>query len=470
MAEPSNKPQMTEDVGGPYVASSLDSGPLEKEEEEDRAHVDIAEIEGRLEKISLKASPGKEDYQEDCCREIDSTPPLKPVQEKDIDNCIYHLKWIMWYEKKTPIVTQNENGPCPLIAISNILLLRGKIILPSAMEIITAKELMDYIGDMILQNVPKNLTGPRQLNYEQNMHDAIAVLPRLHTGLDVNVKFTGVQDFEYTPECIIFDLLNIPLYHGWLVDPQSQETVTALGCLGYNQIVEKIVNNKCSSDIDLVTEALIAEQFLERTASQLTYHGLCELNAAMGHDELAVLFRNNHFSTILKKKVCGPVDEASSDLVGMSQESNELFQLVTDQGFLHEPRVVWETLSNVEGDDMFVDSRFVTVPPKAAGSYHAAGLDVSEDQQISHDYLVALSLQEEQKQQHESGEHAWEEVRQMQEITSDEQLAHRLHEEERRHAQSAVPVAAISHDRTRAYAHAQPAPADRSKKGSCNIL
>jgi hypothetical protein len=50
---------------------------------------------------------------------------------------------------------------------------------------------------------------------------------------------------------------------------------------------------------------LIAEQFLERTASQLTYHGLCELNAAMGHDELAVLFRNNHFSTILKKKVNG---------------------------------------------------------------------------------------------------------------------------------------------------------------------
>jgi len=64
---------------------------------------------------------------------------------------------------------------------------------------------------------------------------------------------------------------------------------------------------------------------------------------------------------------------------------NELFQLVTDQGFLHEPRVVWETLSNIEGDGMFVDSRFVTVPPKAAGSYHAAGLDVSEDQQISHE-------------------------------------------------------------------------------------
>jgi hypothetical protein len=34
-------------------------------------------------------------------------------------------------------------------------------------------------------------------------------------------------------------------------------------------------------------------------------------------------------------------------------------------------------------------------------------------------YLVALSLQEEQKQQHESGEHAWEDFKQMQEITSE---------------------------------------------------
>lgn len=54
----------------------------------------------------------------------------------------------------------------------------------------------------------------------QNMSDAMAVLSKLSTGLDVNVRFTGVTDFEYTPECIVFDLLDIPLYHGWLVDPQ----------------------------------------------------------------------------------------------------------------------------------------------------------------------------------------------------------------------------------------------------------
>jgi hypothetical protein len=50
-----------------------------------------------------------------------------------------------------------------------------------------------------------------------------------------------------------------------------------------------------------VLQALVGQQFLEESASQLTYHGLCELNAKMGHGELAVFFRNNHFSTIYKQ-------------------------------------------------------------------------------------------------------------------------------------------------------------------------
>lgn len=57
----------------------------------------------------------------------------------------------------------------------------------------------------------------------------MTVLPKLSTGLDVNVRFTGVSDFEYTPECIVFDLLNIPLYHGWLVDPQVSPPCLAAG-------------------------------------------------------------------------------------------------------------------------------------------------------------------------------------------------------------------------------------------------
>ena len=68
------------------------------------------------------------------------------------------------------------------------------------------------------------------------------------TGLDVNVRFTGVSDFEYTPECIIFDLLNIPLYHGWLMDPQQHDVVGAVKGLTYNQLVEQIISQKNSED------------------------------------------------------------------------------------------------------------------------------------------------------------------------------------------------------------------------------
>ena len=51
-----------------------------------------------------------------------------------------------------------------------------------------------------------------------------------------------------------------------------------------------------------VAQSLIASQFLEDNGSQLTYHGLCELNTTLKDGELAVLFRNNHFSAILKRR------------------------------------------------------------------------------------------------------------------------------------------------------------------------
>ncbi|KAJ8339628.1 hypothetical protein SKAU_G00342610 [Synaphobranchus kaupii] len=39
----------------------------------------------------------------------------------------YFVKWIVWKDKKTPIITQSENGPCPLLAIMNILFLRWQV-------------------------------------------------------------------------------------------------------------------------------------------------------------------------------------------------------------------------------------------------------------------------------------------------------------------------------------------------------
>lgn len=48
---------------------------------------------------------------------------------------------------------------------------------------------------------------------------------------------------------------------------------------------------------------LIAEQFLNDSASQLTSYGVIKILETMQDGQMAVFFRNNHFSTIFKKEV-----------------------------------------------------------------------------------------------------------------------------------------------------------------------
>lgn len=43
---------------------------------------------------------------------------------------------------------------------------------------------------------------------------------------EIHVLFGRIDDFEFTRECAIFDLLDIPLYHGWIVDPQVSVLAT----------------------------------------------------------------------------------------------------------------------------------------------------------------------------------------------------------------------------------------------------
>uniref|UniRef100_H0Z2W2 Ubiquitin carboxyl-terminal hydrolase n=1 Tax=Taeniopygia guttata TaxID=59729 RepID=H0Z2W2_TAEGU len=300
--------------------------------------------------------------------------PRSPRSPRSRD--FYCVKWIRWKGQRTPVVTQSENGPCPLLAIINVLLLQWKVKLPPQKEVITAEELMAHLGNCILATQPRDTSEGLQLNFQQNISDTMTVLPKLSTGLDVNVRFTGVSDFEYTPECIVFDLLNIPLYHGWLVDPQSPEQVQAVGKLSYNQLVEKIITCKHASDSSLVSQGLVAEQFLESTASQLTFHGLCELTARAREGELGVFFRNNHFSTMIKHK-------------------GHLYLLVTDQGFLQEEGVVWESLHSVDGDSCFCDAEFHLSHPLGKEGTTATPLDHRlQQRQVDQDYMVALSLQQ----------------------------------------------------------------------------
>uniref|UniRef100_A0A8C0GJR8 Ubiquitin carboxyl-terminal hydrolase n=1 Tax=Chelonoidis abingdonii TaxID=106734 RepID=A0A8C0GJR8_CHEAB len=100
----------------------------------------------------------------------------------------------------------------------------------------------------------------------------------------------------------------------------------------------------------------------------------------------------------------------------------QLYLLVTDQGFLTEEKVVWESLHNVDGDGNFCDSEFHLRPPSDPETVYRGLQD-----QIDQDYLMALSLQQEQQSQ----DIDWEQIP---EGISDLELAKKLQEEEDRRA------------------------------------
>uniref|UniRef100_A0A3B4ZSC3 Ubiquitin carboxyl-terminal hydrolase n=1 Tax=Stegastes partitus TaxID=144197 RepID=A0A3B4ZSC3_9TELE len=295
------------------------------------------------------------------------------AKDRAAGQSIYHIKWIKWREENTPIITQNENGPCPLLAIMNVLLLAWKVKMPPMMEIITAEQLMEYLGDYILETKPKEISEAQRLNYEQ----MCLARPREQQG-------SGVSDYvvSHGGECLET--------HGWVRLPAITEAVCA-------------AHHERHLEMELRLPCIVAEQFLNSTATQLTYHGLCELTSTVQEGELCVFFRNNHFSTMIKYK-------------------GQLYLLVTDQGFLTEEKVVWESLHNVDGDGNFCDSEFRLRPPSDPETVYRGQQD-----QIDQDYLMALSLQQEQQSQ----DLQWE---QLPEGISDLELAKKLQEEEDRRA------------------------------------
>lgn len=306
---------------------------------------------------------------------IEKSDSSRNTQVDEMKN-VHHIKWIEWSDGRSPIVTQNENGPCPLLAIFNVLLLSKRITLGEGVEFISSSQILSRVAPIIWDTMPDDLPDDERLNYEQNISDAIEVFPSLQTGLDVNVKFDGVRSFEYTPELGVFDLLRIPIYHGWLVDPQDSVTNGILCGLSYNQAVEKVINCNSSENPDEVHKGLIAQEFLESTASQITYHGIVSLREEIQPGSLAVLFRNNHFCTI-------------------HRHNQELFTLITDLGFLNESNVVWESLCSVQGDSQFVDGKFCNSLPKSATT---PTQNTSATSNTDLDYQLALSMQHVQQE------------------------------------------------------------------------
>mmetsp|Transcript_10793 Transcript_10793/g.19685 ORF Transcript_10793/g.19685 Transcript_10793/m.19685 type:complete len:1587 (-) Transcript_10793:243-5003(-) len=209
------------------------------------------------------------------------------------DGETFKVKRVCYNGREVPIFLQNKNGPCPLLAISNILSLRNELrgIGPSSTTI-SQKTLVSIIAEKILDSkvdldIPNRQTG---------VDECLGVLDKLCTGIDVNVKFDSITGFEKTPETSPFELLGIRLVHGWLVDPSDLETARIIDSKSYNELVEYI----CSFDEDATPGTSLLDPSLTPPGSLPITPISDSLNTPSGsnkHQQLANFYHLNAASS-----------------------------------------------------------------------------------------------------------------------------------------------------------------------------
>lgn len=308
------------------------------------------------------------------------------------------------------ILLQNENGPCPLLAAANALLLRGEITFdPVSVRngVASTSDVVNMLADRACANksrVGSNSNNNNTPESEYHLHEVLSLLPHLQHGMDVNPKFTtGPSGIEYTSNLETFDLLGLELVHGWLLDPQSDaDTISVVEQKTYNELIEIVISgNDAKESIDklqqqqqqdvvemnrariselshLIFQSEIANNFLTSSGHQLTLHGLRQLNEYIVEGSLCVFFRNNHFAT-------------------MTKHAGILYLLVTDLGYANTPEIVWEKLDNIDGDTMYCTDEFGTPQlhtelRPADGPSVAPELILAQRGQAESDYQLALTL------------------------------------------------------------------------------
>jgi len=283
----------------------------------------------------------------------------------------YQIKHIRWHDvnkpgiRTSPILTQNLNGPCPLLALVNALVLSTPADVDSGLvETLRTRETVSL--GLLLDAVFEELMSGRRGTAAQDLPDVgdlYKFLLALHTGLNVNPMFVPDSDathgqtsltngpagqaggFENTQDMKLYRTFNIPLMHGWLPEPNS-EAAAAFNRVAksyetsqYVQFQEEELDAKLQAGESLNTEEQqmftdihAIKEFLSRWPTQLTDHGLQVLKSSFPSGQVAILFRNDHFSTLFK-----------------DPRTDKLLTLVTDQGYSSHDEIVWESLVDVHG-------------------------------------------------------------------------------------------------------------------------
>ena len=279
----------------------------------------------------------------------------------------YQIKQIRWFDynksgiRTSPILTQNLNGPCPLLALVNALVLSTPAGIETALvETLRTRETVSL--GLLLDAVFDELMSGRRGDAAQTLPDVgelYKFLLALHTGLNVNPMFVPETDvhtgntsltnlagaFENTKDMKLYRTFDIPLMHGWLPESASEaylafdRVAKSYETSQYVQFQEEELEAKLASSEPLTTDEQqmftdihAIKEFLDRWPTQLTDHGLKVMRNVLHDGQFAILFRNDHFSTLCKDPRTG-----------------KLVTLVTDQGYSSHEEIVWESLTDVNG-------------------------------------------------------------------------------------------------------------------------
>ncbi|CAK7245218.1 MAG: hypothetical protein STHCBS139747_006791 [Sporothrix thermara] len=314
----------------------------------------------------------------------DDAPPRQPPRPaRSSKSETYQVKNISWHDHRTtqnprmsPILLQNANGPCPLVALINALSLTTPADVSTPLtEMLMAREQVSL--SFLLDAVFDELMSSRRTTEGSDLPDVDELykfLKELHTGMNVNPRFIPTPEvlaafrrtslthlhpseretmipgtFENTREMQLYATFNIPLIHGWL--PMKGDGVyEALSrqAASYEDVQnllfreEELEDKLSRPDGDGLTEEeqqlfqdiVEIKSFLQASATQLTPFGIEVIAKAMLPGSFAILFRNDHFATLYRHPL-----------------TLQLLSLVTDAGYASHDEVIWETLVDVNGEN-----------------------------------------------------------------------------------------------------------------------
>lgn len=386
-----------------------------------------------------------------------SAQPLRQVDRSET----YQIKRINWYDttaatnpRTSPILIQNANGPCPLLALVNALILSTPAHQDNTVLVETLRSREQVSLGLLIDAVFDELMSERRLGEDAVLPDITELynfLQSLHTGMNVNPRFvptkqmedafnrTSLSDlppaersgripgtFENTREMRLYSTFSVPLIHGWL-PPKNDPAYGAFErqAASYDDAQnlmfrEEELEAKLSSpdnqrltenEQQMLQDIFAIKDFWKISGTQLTTWGLDVISSSMKPGAVAILFRNDHFTTLYKHP-----------------QSGKLMTLVTDAGYASHDEIVWESLVDVNGEraeffsgdfrpvggashDTSNNSRhsgegsgWTTVQGRRG---RAQSGDVQEDaptspshEQEDHDLALALQLQEEEEQRH----------------------------------------------------------------------